>query len=126
MKQEQVDAFMSLNESKLPAYKRGAIVKQLLEVDDSKWSLLRVINFKNPAVAFILSFFLGGLGLDRIYIGDTMYGVGKLVATFILGFVLCWTIIAPLVVGLWLLIDLFLIMGATKEKNYIILQSQIV
>lgn len=100
MKQEQVDVFMSLNESKLPTYKRGTIAKQLLEVDDSKWSLLRVINFKNPAVAFILSFFLGGLGLDRIYIGDTMYGVGKLVASIILGFFLCWTIIAPLMVGL--------------------------
>ena len=125
MKQEQVDVFMSLNESKLPAYKRGAIVKQLLEVDDSKWSLLKVINFKNTAVAFILSFFLGGLGLDRIYIGDTTTGVGKLVVT-ILSFFLFWTIIVPLVAFLWWLIDLFLIMGATKEKNYIILQSHIV
>lgn len=125
MKQEQVDVFMSLNESKLPAYKRGAIVKQLLEVDDSKWSLLKVINFKNTAVAFILSFFLGGFGLDRIYIGDTTNGVGKLVVS-ILSFFLFWTIIVPLVAFLWWLIDLFLIMGATKEKNYIILQSHIV
>ena len=125
MKQEQVDVFMSLNESKLPAYKRGAIVKQLLELDDSKWSLLRVINFKNPGVALILSFFLGGLGLDRIYIGDITNGVGKLVA-FILTLFLWWTIIVPLVYFLWVLIDFFLITGATKEKNYIILQSHIV
>jgi len=125
MKQEQVDVFMSLNESKLPTYKRGTIAKQLLELDDSKWSLLKVINFKNPAVAFILSFFLGGFGLDRIYIGDTTNGVGKLVVS-ILSFFLFWTIIVPLVAFLWWLIDLFLIMGATKEKNYIILQSHIV
>lgn len=125
MKQEQVDVFMSLNESKLPTYKRDTIVKQLLEVDDSKWSLLRVINFKNPAVALILSFFLGGLGLDRIYIGDTMDGVGKLVVT-ILNIFLFWTIIVPLVAFFWWLIDLFLIIGASKEKNYIILQSHIV
>ena len=125
MKQEKVDVFMSLNESKLPTYKRGTLPKQLLEVDDSKWSLLKVIKFKNPAVAFILSFFLGGFGLDRIYIGDTTNGVGKLVAT-ILSFFLFWTIIVPLVAFLWWLIDLFLIMGATKEKNYFILQSQIV
>lgn len=126
MKQEQVDVFMSLNESKLPSYKYGAIVKQLLELDDSKWSLLRVINFKNPAVALILSFFLGGLGLDRIYIGDTTIGVVKFVVFILTFFFLCWTIIVPLIVAVWWLIDLFLIMGATKEKNYIILQSQIV
>lgn len=125
MTQQQVDVFMSLNESNLPAYKRGTIVKQLIGLDESKWSVLQVINFKNPAVAFILSFFLGGLGLDRIYIGDTTNGVGKLVVS-ILSFFLFWTIIVPLVAFLWWLIDLFLIMGATKEKNYIVLQSHIV
>lgn len=125
MKQEQVDVFMSLNESKLPTYKRGTIAKQLLEVDDSKWSVLRVINFKNPAVALMLSFFLGGLGLDRLYIGDVTNGVGKIVVT-LLNIFFWWTIILPLVAFFWWLIDLFLIIGATKEKNYIILQSHIV
>ncbi|MFN3640643.1 MAG: TM2 domain-containing protein, partial [Flavobacterium sp.] len=43
------------------------------------------------------------LGVDRFYIGDTGMGVGKLLT--------CGGL------GIWAIVDWFLIMGATREKN---------
>ena len=58
---------------------------------------------KDRTVAFILSFLLGGLGIDRFYVGDIALGVLKLLT---LG---C--------IGIWAFIDLFLIMGRVDEIN---------
>ncbi len=60
----------------------------------------------DPTVALCLSLicFLGVSGIDRMYIGDIGLGIGKLITGG--------------GCGIWSLIDLFLIMGATKEKNY--------
>ena len=58
---------------------------------------------KDPVTIFVVSFFLGGLGIDRFVLGQTILGLIKLIT--LAG---C---------GLWWFIDLFLIMGATKEVN---------
>ena len=53
---------------------------------------------------------LGGqLGIDRFMIGDTGMGIGKLLT--------CGGL------GIWAIIDWFLIMGATREKNMEIFQN---
>ena len=54
-------------------------------------------------MVLIVSIFAGTLGIDRFMIGDTGLGIGKLLTCG--GF------------GVWAIIDLFLIMGATREKN---------
>ena len=58
---------------------------------------------KDPTTILLISIFLGAIGIDRFVIGDTVLGLLKL---FTFGG--C---------SLWWFIDLFLIMGATKEKN---------
>jgi TM2 domain-containing membrane protein YozV len=58
---------------------------------------------KNPTVALVLSLFIGALGIDRFYVGNILLGVLKL---FTLG-----------LLGLWTIIDWFLIMGAARKKN---------
>ncbi|MDR3505002.1 MAG: TM2 domain-containing protein [Acidocella sp.] len=58
---------------------------------------------KNPVVAFGCDGFIGSLGIDRFYIGDTLLGVIKLLTLG--GF------------GIWTFIDLFLIAGRTRDKN---------
>ena len=61
-------------------------------------------QFKDPITALIISLLGGGFGIDRFYIGDTTSGVLKLITCG--GF------------GIWAIIDLFLIMNATREKNF--------
>ena len=58
---------------------------------------------KDPTISILLSVLVGSLGIDRIYIGDTGLGIIKLLT--------CGGC------GIWWLIDLFLIINATKQKN---------
>lgn len=69
-------------------------------MDESKTSMLYTLGLKDPTMALILSIVAGGLGIDRFYIGDTGLGIAKL-----------------LTCGIWTIIDYFLIMNVTKEKN---------
>ncbi len=104
MEQQKVDMFILANSDKLPEEKVLFIREQLLAMDDSKWSALSTIQFKNPTTTLLLSIFLGGYGIDRFYIGNTGLGIVKLITCG--GF------------GVWWLIDLFLISNATKEQNF--------
>ena len=109
MEQQKVEMFVMTNGDKLPELQMPFIREKLLALDDSKWSALSTIQFKNPTTALILSLFLGVYGIDRFYIGDTGLGVGKLLTCG--GF------------GIWAIIDWFFISNATKNKNYIKLQA---
>ena len=83
-----------------------AIRQTLEQIGPQKASQALAMEYKDPTVALCLSLicFLGVSGIDRFYIGDIGLGVGKLITGG--------------GCGIWALIDLFLIMGATKEKNY--------
>ena len=103
MEQQKVDMFMMMNNKYLPESQISFVRDRLLACDEDKMSLLHSIQFKDPTVALILSLLCGNLGIDRFYIGDTGLGIGKLVT--------CGG------VGIWTIIDWFLIMGSTREKN---------
>ena len=89
-----------------PEESMPAIRQTLEQLGPQKASQALAMEYKDPTVALCLSLicFLGVSGIDRFYIGDIGLGVGKLITGG--------------GCGIWALIDLFLIMGATKEKNY--------
>ena len=70
---------------------------------DNQLMTLNGVNFKDPTVSVVLSVLVGGLGVDRFYIGDTGLGVLKLITGGGL--------------GIWWLVDLFIISDKTKENN---------
>ena len=111
MEQQKVDMFILTNGEKFPEEKVPFVREKLLSMDESKWSILSTMQFKNPTIALLLSIFLGVYGIDRFYIGDTGIGIGKLLT--------CGGL------GIWTIIDWFLISGATKEQNYNKLQTYI-
>lgn len=92
-----------MNSKFFEAHHLGAIRERLTTLDESKASTVQMIQFKDPTIVLIISILIGGLGIDRFYIGDTGLGIGKLLT--------CGGL------GIWTIIDWFLIMGATREKN---------
>ncbi len=75
---------------------------------------------KSTGVAYLLWFFLGGLGAHRFYLGRTGSGLA-MVAFTIVGWSLLFAaglgvvFLAPL--GVWLLVDLFMIPGMVRSHN---------
>jgi len=103
MDTQKVDMFIMSNGKYFESHKMLMLRSRLLDVDDSKWSILSTLQFKDPTTILIVSILAGSLGIDRFLIGDTGLGVGKLLTCG--GF------------GVWAIVDLFLIQQATKEKN---------
>ena len=95
---------MMMNNKYLPESQILFIRERLLAADESKEGLLHAIQFKDPMIALVLSLLTGQLGVDRFFIGDTGLGIGKLIT--------CGGL------GIWAIIDWFLIMNATREKNF--------
>lgn len=84
---------------------RFADVKTILEnMSEDKQAALAMAEFKDPTISLIISLLGGGLGIDRFYIGDTGLGIAKLLT--------CGGL------GIWSIIDWFLIMSAVREKNF--------
>ncbi|MCP1169795.1 TM2 domain-containing protein [Limimaricola litoreus] len=74
---------------------------------------------KSVGVAYLLLIFLGGLGAHRFYLGRTASGVAMLLL-FILGWLTAIFIVGYLLliaVGIWWLVDLFLIPGMVARDS---------
>jgi TM2 domain-containing membrane protein YozV len=109
MEAQKVDMFIMANGKFFESHHLAQIRDRLIALDDSKWGVVQTLQFKDPTTSIIVSLLAGGLGIDRFMIGDTGIGVGKLLTCG--GF------------GIWQVVDWFLIMGATREKNLEKLQS---
>ncbi len=108
MDAQKVDMFIMTNGKFFESHQVAIIRDKLVQMDDSKWSTIQTLQFKDPTVSLIVSLLGGSLGIDRFIIGDTGLGIGKLLT--------CGGL------GIWAIIDWFLIMGATREKNMAKLQ----
>lgn len=109
MEAQKVDMFIMTNGKFFESHQVAAIRDRLQSTDDSKWSLIQTLQFKDPTTSLIVSLLGGNLGIDRFMIGDTGLGIGKLLT--------CGGL------GIWAIIDWFMIMGATREKNMAKLQQ---
>ena len=108
----KVDMFMMMNSKYFESYHLVSVRDRLLQLDESKWSSVQMLQFKDPTTALIISIVAGGhLGIDRFYIGDTGLGIAKLLT--------CGGL------GIWAIVDWFLIQGATREKNMQLFQNSL-
>jgi TM2 domain-containing membrane protein YozV len=111
MDQQKVDMFMMVNNKYFPESQILFIRERLLAADESREGMLHALQFKDPTISLVLSLLVGELGIDRFYMGDTGLGIGKLITCGCL--------------GIWAIIDWFLVMGSTREKNFMRLMSVI-
>ena len=108
MDAQKVDMYIAVNAKYFESHLIPQIHDMLLRADDSKYLMLQSINLKDPTTILIVSLFGGHFGIDRFLIGDTGLGVAKLLT--------CGGL------GIWFIVDWFLIMGRTKEVNFTNLQ----
>ena len=111
MEKEKIDQFMMANAKFFPPMMVGQIKDKLATLGEDKETMLISTDWKNPTVGFLFAFFLGGFGADRFWLGDTGLGIAKLLT--------CGGC------GIWTIVDYFLIMKRTKEKNFEKLMSLI-
>ena len=90
MEQNQAEQLICIYASRLPLMSLDSIKNQLIQL-------------KDPTISIILSILTGHLGIDRLYVGDIGLGILKLFT--------CGGL------GVWWLIDIFIIMDRTKAVN---------
>ena len=110
------DSFLSANTANFPSEQLPSLRERLAQLDDSQANqVIAAADVKNPTTALILSIFLGGFGVDRFYIGHTGLGIGKLLVTLLFPIVTLG--ISLFFSWIWIVVDWFLIMNATKAAN---------
>ena len=112
MNEENVITIMNAVADKIPENRIYSFKEKIKNEPDTKTEAYLSTRLKTPIVALLLSIFLGVIGIDRFYVGDVGLGVCKLFFGW-------------LTLGIWPLIDIFLIYGRTKEENFLMLTSSI-
>lgn len=103
MGKNEIDQLLAMHSTKLP-FESLNIIKKKLENIEYETAAIYMSQLKDPTISLIISVIVGAYGVDRFYLGDVEIGVAKLLT--------CGG------AGIWWLVDLFLIMDATKKKNY--------
>jgi TM2 domain-containing membrane protein YozV len=104
MEAQKVDMFLMTHAKFFEGHQIMMVKDKISGLDDSKFIYLQSLNLKDPTTILIVSLLAGTFGIDRFMIGDTGLGIGKLLT--------CGGL------GIWAIVDWFLIMGRTKELNY--------
>lgn len=101
MDQSKIDMFVMTNREKFSPQQWGMVMEKLSSLPDSKYTLVMGASYKDPTTMLILSIFLG---IERLVLGDVALGILKLIT--------CWGM------GIWWLIDLFLVKQMTYDYNF--------
>ena len=103
--EQQVEQLVAVYGERVPISCLSSLRDMLLSTSMS-YSEVQVVlmQMKDPTISLILSIIVGSLGVDRFYVGDIALGVIKLIT--------CGGLYV------WWLVDIFMIMGKTRMKNY--------
>ena len=100
----KLDMWVMSNSKFFPPDRIHIIQDRLYQVPESKINTLYSLDLKDPTTMLLFSIFLGEFGVDRFMLGQVGLGIAKLCT---LGG--C---------GIWWIVDIFLIQGAAREKNF--------
>lgn len=104
MDSNKIEFFIASMASKFPAEKLMFVRQQLEKIDDNKFMSVQAVQYKDPTTLLIVSILIGGFGVDRFMLGQTGLGIAKLLT--------CGGL------GIWSIVDWFLIMNLARENNF--------
>jgi TM2 domain-containing membrane protein YozV len=109
MEEQKVDLFLMTKGKYFRGEHLIQIRDRLRRREDSDMGLLHAMQLHDPTLLLIVSILVGHFGIDRFMVGETGLGVLKLIT--------CGGL------GIWTIVDWFLIMGVTRDKNMERLQT---
>ena len=93
----------------------------LKEASDDCANELMTLPLKGKTATLLFAIFLGGIAVDRFYVGDIGIGVAKLIfrllATFLSGIAFLGLVV-NLISSIWCIADIFITYKIAKEINY--------
>ena len=102
---QKVDLFLVSHQKYFKPEHIPLIKDRLLALGDDKFALICSLDYQDPTTILLVSIFGGCLGIDRMLVGDTGLGYLKIITVGGL--------------GIWVIVDWFLIQGRTREQNYL-------
>ncbi len=102
MEENRIDQLLIAHSDKFPASMYQQMKNRLAELEPAE-ACMYLTQMKDPTVMLVLSIFLGQFGIDRMLLGDVGLGILKLLT--------CGGL------GIWWIIDIFLVMNLTRLKN---------
>ena len=108
---QKVDMFIMSNQKYFPSEKIVFLKEKLYGLDENKFSMVSMIELKDPTTLLLISLFLGSWGVDRFMMKETGMGVLKLLTGG------CC--------GVLTIIDWFSVQNKVKEKNFSNLMLQL-
>lgn len=112
MTEDRVVALLAKLSEDVPSGSAFALGNALRSAPDNMFDYLITFPTKSAGITVALSIFLGGLGVDRFYVGDIGLGVAKLLFGWI-------------TFGIWYLVDIFLCYRKARKVNFERLMSAI-
>ena len=106
MEQNKLNAIMLQYKDAIPDEQVLNFKNLLQSAPDDVYDNLLCVPKKSTTTTLLLSIFLGGLGADRFYLGDTGLGICKLLFGW-------------LTFGIWPLVDIFCSYKKAKRKNFV-------
>lgn len=100
---QDIDIFIAVNANKFPDESLLEIRNMLYQVDVDTFRRIHMVSYKDPSSMLVISIFAGKFGVDRFMLGQTALGIVKLLT--------CGGL------GIWTIIDIFVIGRAAKEYN---------
>lgn len=106
MDENRIYTFITVKGKYFPSESITLIKETLEKMSPEQMIVVEAIDYKDPVIILLFSIFLGGLGIDRMLIGQVGLGIFKLLLT-------CFCVIG----AIWVIVDWFLCMGNTRQYN---------
>ena len=120
MTKENVELIMQKIKHNLPKDTLFGFKKKLEDIPDKYVDEILYLSLKKSWLTLLFSILLGGLGVDRFYLGDIGLGIAKLIFSVISRLVFLVPVIGFLFsisTAIWLITDIFLTLKKAKENN---------
>lgn len=111
MAEKRYQAWVEENEKKFPENQKAYLLKKFGDLNEEQFLACSNLSYKDPMIITILSVVVGYLGVDRFMLGQIGLGILKLCT---LGGV-----------GIWWVIDWFLVGKKAKEANMRLLNNSL-